>query len=45
MHFGNTTNKVLHERSKITASLTEHLKFEGKLTFTHALWINCSTLK
>ena len=27
IHFENAINRVLHERSNITASLVEHLKF------------------
>ena len=39
------TYRVHHERSNITASFVEHPKFQEKLTFTHALWINCRKLK
>ena len=36
---------MLHERScGITASFAEHLKFQEKLTATHALWINGSKI-
>ena len=40
MQFGNVIYRVLHERSNITASFEEHLKFQERLTFAHALWIN-----
>ena len=33
-------HRVLHEQSNITASFSEHLKFQEKLNFTGALWIN-----
>ena len=36
---------MLHERSNITASFAEHLKFKEKLTFSPVLWINCGKLK
>ena len=34
-----------HERSNITASFAEHLKFQEKSTFTHALWLNSGKLE
>ena len=33
MHFGNAINWVLHERSNITASFPEHLKFREQMSF------------
>ena len=35
LHFENALYRVLHERSSITASFTEHLKFLEILTFTY----------
>ena len=32
--------RVLHERSNITASFTDRLKFQEKVTFTHARQVN-----
>ena len=32
--------RALHERSNVNVSITEHLKFQEKVTFTHALWVN-----
>ena len=40
IHFNNAIYIVLHERCNITAFFEEHLKFQEKLTFTNALWIN-----
>ena len=47
MQLPNTIYTVLHERSNITTSFTEHLKFQQrqKKIFTYLLWINCSKLK
>ena len=45
MHFEIVSYRVLHERTNIAASFAEHLTFQEKLTFTHALWIGCSKLK
>ena len=45
MHFENALYKVLHERSNIAASFTEHLKVQEKMTFTHALFVNSSKSK
>ena len=36
---------MLHERSNITASFAEHIKFPEKLTFTHDRWINSGKSK
>ena len=40
IHFDNAIYRVLHKLSNITASNAEHLKFQEKVTFTHALWVN-----
>ena len=37
--------KVLHERSNITTSYAENLKFQEKLTFTYVIWVNSGKLK
>ena len=42
MHFEIATYRALHKQSNKTASFTEHIKFQEKLTFIDALWINCS---
>ena len=42
MHLENAIYRVLHEKSDLTASFTEHLIFKKKVTFTHALWVNIS---
>ena len=36
---------VLHKRSNIIASVAKHLKFQEKLSFTHALLVNSAKLK
>ena len=36
---------MLNERSNITASFTEPLIFQEKVTFPHALWVNSSKSK
>ena len=36
---------VLHKRSNNTASFVEHLKYQEKVTYADALWINCNQLK
>ena len=45
MHFENAIYRVLNERSNITASFAEHLKFREKLTFIYALSANTGKLK
>ena len=45
MHFENTTYRVLQEKSNNTASFAEDLKFLGKSTFIHTLWINSGKSK
>ena len=44
LRFKTVINRVLHKRGNDTASLVEHLKFQEKLSFAGALWINCSKL-
>ena len=39
MHFEKAIYRVLHKTNNITASFTEGLEFQEKLTFTHAFWI------
>ena len=36
---------TLHERSIHTASFTENLKLQEKLTLEDALWMNCNKFK
>ena len=45
LHFENTTYRVLHERNNSTASFTEHIKFQEKVTLADAFWICCSQFK
>ena len=45
LHFETAIYRVLHERSIHTASFTENLKLQEKLTLADALWINCNKLK
>ena len=40
MHLENAIYRVLHEKSDLTASFTEHLIFQKKVPFPHALWEN-----
>ena len=36
IHFENAMHNVLHERTNITASFTDCLKVQEKVTFSHA---------
>ena len=45
LHFETALYRVLHERSIHTASFTENLKLQEKLTLADALWMNCNKLK
>ena len=45
IHFENAIYRVLYERSNITTSFAEHLKFQEKLTFTYELCVNSGKLK
>ena len=45
VRFENAMCRVLHEKSNISASFEEHLKFQEKLIFTYALWVNCGKSK
>ena len=42
LHFETAIYRVLHERSIDTASFTENLKLQEKLTLADALWMNCN---
>ena len=42
LHFETAIYRVLHERSIHTASFTENLKLQEKLTLADALWMNCN---
>ena len=44
-HFEKGIYRVLHERSNITASFAQDLKFKKKKTFTYALWVNSDKSK
>ena len=44
LYTGKQLQFPIYEESNFTASFEEHLKFK-KVTFTDALWINCSNLK
>ena len=45
LHFENIIYRVLHERSSITTSFAEHLKFHKKLIFPYELLVNSVKLK
>ena len=45
LHFETAIYRVLLERSIHTASFTENLKPQEKLTLGDALWMNCNKLK
>ena len=45
LHFETAIYRVLHERSIDTASFTENLKLQEKLTLADALWMNCNKWK
>ena len=38
-------DQYYHQRSNISASFTEHLKVQEKMTFIHALWVNTNKSK
>ena len=38
-------DQYYHQRSNISASFTEHLKVQEKITFIHALWVNTNKSK
>ena len=44
LYFETAIYRVLHERRNHTASFTEHLKLQEKLTLADALWMNSSKL-
>ena len=44
-HFEKGIYRVPHERSNITASFVQDLKFKKKKTFTYALWVNSDKSK
>ena len=37
--------RVLRERSNITVSFAEHLKFQETMTSTHSIWVNSDKSK
>ena len=37
--------RLFHERSKIAASLTEHLELPKQISFTHGIWASSDKLK
>ena len=42
MHFENAIYRVLNERSNITASFADYLKFQQeKKNLAEAFWVNC----
>ena len=45
LHFETAIYRVIHERSIHTASFTENLKLQEKLTLADALCMNCNKLK
>ena len=45
IYFEIAIYKVLHERSNITAPFAEHLLFQEKVTFTHAIWVTSGKSK
>ena len=45
LHFENVIYRVLHERSNITAFLSEPVKFQQELNFTYAPSGNTGKLK
>ena len=44
LYFETAIYRVLHERRNHTASFTERLKLQEKLTLADALWMNSSKL-
>ena len=42
LHFETAIYRVIHERSIHTASFTENLKLQEKLTLADALCMNCN---
>ena len=45
MDFQTAIYRVLYERSNITASFGEHLKFQEKITFIEVFWVNSGKSK